>query len=50
MKRELLELKQKLMQRFLDGAIDQETYDRMLAEIDGMAQEEKMETPFQTSS
>ena len=39
MKRELLELKQKLMQRFLDGAIDQATYDRMLSEIgvDGRA-------------
>ena len=40
MKQELLELKQKVMQRFLDGAIDQETYDRMLSEIDGMAQNE----------
>ncbi len=40
MKRELLELKQKVMQRFLDGAIDQETYDRMLGEIENMAQNE----------
>ncbi len=48
MKRELLELKQKLMQRFLDGAIDQETYDRMLAEIEEMSEEEKAAVPFQT--
>ena len=56
MKRELLELKQKLMQRFLDGAIDQATYDRMLSEIDEMAEEEKdlppqsaaPQTPMQT--
>lgn len=41
MKRELLDLKQKLMQRFLDGAIDQKTYDRMLTEIEAMAQEEE---------
>ncbi|MDO4629293.1 MAG: hypothetical protein Q4C70_08940 [Planctomycetia bacterium] len=41
MKRELLELKQKLMQRFLDNAIDQATYDRMLAEIDAMAEQEE---------
>ena len=48
MKRELLELKQKLMQRFLEGAIDQATYDRMLSEIDDMAEEEK-ELPPQPS-
>lgn len=41
MKRELLELKQKLMQRFLDGAIDQETYNKLLSEIEAMAEEEK---------
>lgn len=41
MKRELLELKQKLMQRFLDNAIDQATYDRMLAEIEAMAEQEE---------
>ncbi len=41
MKRELLELKRKLMQRFLDNAIDQATYDRMLAEIEAMAEEEE---------
>lgn len=41
MKRDYLELKQKLMQRFLDNAIDKETYDTMLTEIDRMMAEEQ---------
>ncbi len=46
MKRELLELKQKLMQRFLDGAIDQETYNKLLSEIESMAEEENTHSNF----
>ncbi|MDO4574854.1 MAG: hypothetical protein Q4D98_06530 [Planctomycetia bacterium] len=51
MKRDILELKQKLMQRFLDNAIDQATYDRMLAEIDKMKTEDEAlaEEPSTTS-
>ncbi|MDO4583146.1 MAG: hypothetical protein Q4D62_03480 [Planctomycetia bacterium] len=41
MKRDYLELKQKLMQRFLDNAIDKETYDTMLTEIDRMIVEDQ---------
>lgn len=41
MKRDYLELKQKLMQRFLDNAIDKETYNAMLAEIDRMMTQEQ---------
>ena len=40
MKRDMLALKQKLMQRFLDGAITQETYDRMLQDIEQMEVED----------
>ena len=36
MKRDILKLKQKLMQRFLDGGISQETYDSMMADLERM--------------
>lgn len=48
MKREILELKQKLMQRFLDNAIDQETYERLFMDIENMSREaEEIESASQ---